>query len=41
MDLREIGWSGMNWADLAQVRDQCGALVESIIMKGGVCVCAD
>jgi hypothetical protein len=22
MDLREIGWDGMNWIDLAQVRDQ-------------------
>jgi hypothetical protein len=22
MDLREIGWSGMNWIDLAQGRDQ-------------------
>jgi hypothetical protein len=22
MDLREIGWGGMDWIDLAQVRDQ-------------------
>jgi hypothetical protein len=22
MDLREIGWGGMNWIDLAQDRDQ-------------------
>jgi hypothetical protein len=22
MDLREIGWGGMNWIDLARVRDQ-------------------
>jgi hypothetical protein len=22
MDLREIGWDGMNWIDLAQDRDQ-------------------
>jgi hypothetical protein len=22
MDLREIGWDGMDWIDLAQVRDQ-------------------
>jgi hypothetical protein len=23
MDLREIGWGGINWIDLAQDRDQC------------------
>jgi hypothetical protein len=23
MDLREIGWSFMDWIDLAQDRDQC------------------
>jgi hypothetical protein len=22
MDLREIGWDGMNWIELAQARDQ-------------------
>jgi hypothetical protein len=22
-DLREIGWDGMGWIDLAQDRDQC------------------
>jgi hypothetical protein len=26
MDLREIGWSGMDWIDLAQDRDQWSAL---------------
>jgi hypothetical protein len=28
MDLREIGWDGMDWIDLAQDRDQWRALVE-------------
>jgi hypothetical protein len=27
MDLREIGWDGMDWIDLAQDRDQWAALV--------------
>jgi hypothetical protein len=27
MDLREIGWGGMDWIDLAQDRDQRRALV--------------
>jgi hypothetical protein len=27
MDLREIGWDGMNWIDLAQDRDQYGGLL--------------
>jgi hypothetical protein len=29
MDLREIGWDGINWIDLAQDRDQCRALVNT------------
>jgi hypothetical protein len=29
MDLREIGWSDMDWIDLAQDRDQWRALVNS------------
>jgi hypothetical protein len=28
MDLREIRWSGMDWIDLVQVRDQWRALCE-------------
>jgi hypothetical protein len=24
MDLREIGWDGVDWIDMAQNRDQCG-----------------
>jgi hypothetical protein len=27
VDLREIGWDGMDWIDLAQVRDQGKVLV--------------
>jgi hypothetical protein len=27
MDLRKIGWGGMDWIDLAQDRDQWRALV--------------
>jgi hypothetical protein len=27
MDLREIGWGGMDWIDMAQDRDQWRALV--------------
>jgi hypothetical protein len=29
MDLREIGWRGMDWIDLAQDRDQWKALVNT------------
>jgi hypothetical protein len=31
MDLREIGWDGMVWIDLAQDRDQRRALVNAVI----------
>jgi hypothetical protein len=31
MDLREIGWDGMDWIDLAQDRDQRRALVNTIM----------
>jgi hypothetical protein len=27
MDLREIGWSGMDWSDLSEYRGQWRALV--------------
>jgi hypothetical protein len=30
-DLREIGWSGMDWIDLLQDRDQWTALVNTVI----------
>jgi hypothetical protein len=31
MDLTEIGWSGMNWIDLARDRDQWRALVNMVM----------
>jgi hypothetical protein len=31
MDLREIGWSGMDWIYLAQDRDQWRALVNTVL----------
>jgi hypothetical protein len=31
MDLREIGWSGMNWIDLAKDRDRWRALVNTVM----------
>jgi hypothetical protein len=31
MDLREIGWGGMDWIDLAQDRDQWRALVNMVM----------
>jgi hypothetical protein len=31
MDLREIGWDGMDWIDLAQDREQWRALLDAIM----------
>jgi hypothetical protein len=31
MDLREIGWDGMDWIDLTQDRDQWMALVITVM----------
>jgi hypothetical protein len=31
MDLREIGWHGIDWIDLAQIRDQWRTLVNTVI----------
>jgi hypothetical protein len=31
MDLREIGWSGMDWIHLAWDRDQWRALVNTVL----------
>jgi hypothetical protein len=31
MDLRGIGWGGMDWIDLAQDRDQWRALVNKVM----------
>jgi hypothetical protein len=34
MDLREIGWGGMDWIDPAQNRDQWRALVNTVMNLG-------
>jgi hypothetical protein len=34
MDLREIGWDGVDWIDLAQDRDQWRALVNTVTNGG-------
>jgi hypothetical protein len=31
MDFRDIGWGDMDWIDLAQDRDQWGALVNAVM----------
>jgi hypothetical protein len=31
MDLREMGWGGMDWIDLIQDRDEWKALVNTIM----------
>jgi hypothetical protein len=31
MDLREIGWGGMDWIDLARDRDQWRAFVNTVM----------
>jgi hypothetical protein len=31
MDLKEIGWDGVDWIDLAQNRDQWRALVNTVM----------
>jgi hypothetical protein len=34
MDLKKIGWGGLDWIDLAQDRDQWRALVNTAITLG-------
>jgi hypothetical protein len=31
MDLREVGWDGMDWIDLAQDRDRWRTLVNAVM----------
>jgi hypothetical protein len=31
MDLREVGWDGMDWIDLAQDRDRWRALMNTVM----------
>jgi hypothetical protein len=39
MDLREIGWDGMDWIDLAQDRAQWRALLTTVMNLGGSIKC--
>jgi hypothetical protein len=39
MDLREIGWGGMDWIDLAQDRDQWKALLNTVMNLSGSIKC--
>jgi hypothetical protein len=34
MDLRDIGWDGVDWIELAQDRDQWKALVNTVMNLG-------
>jgi hypothetical protein len=36
IDLRETGWDGMDWIDLAQDRDQGRALVNTVMNFRGL-----
>jgi hypothetical protein len=31
MDLRAIGWDGMDWIDMAEDRDKCRDLLNAVI----------
>jgi hypothetical protein len=31
MDIREVGWEGMDWTDLAQDRDRWRAVVNAVM----------
>jgi hypothetical protein len=31
IDLREIGWDGIDWIDLAEDRDQCRAILSTVM----------
>jgi hypothetical protein len=41
MDLRETGWGGMDWIDVAQDRDQWKALVNMVINLWGSIKCLE
>ena len=31
MDLKEVGWGGLDWIDLTQDRDRCLAVVNAVM----------
>jgi hypothetical protein len=33
MELREVGWDGVDWIDLSQDRDQWRALVNTTVLR--------
>jgi hypothetical protein len=39
MDLKEVGWGGVGWIDLAQDRDQWKALVNTVMNFRGYIKC--
>jgi hypothetical protein len=39
VDLREMGWDGMDWIDLAKDRDQWRTLVNTVMNLGGSLKC--
>jgi hypothetical protein len=39
MDLGEIGWSGVDWMDMAQDRDQWRVLVNTVYEPSGSVIC--
>jgi hypothetical protein len=39
MDLREMGWDGVDWIDMAQDRDQWRALVNTVLNLSGFMKC--
>jgi hypothetical protein len=41
MDLRGIGWDGIDWIDVAQCRDQWRALVNTVMNLRGSINCWD
>jgi hypothetical protein len=41
MDLREVGYGGMDWIELAQYRDRCRALVYVIMNLSGSIKCGE
>jgi hypothetical protein len=38
MDLREIGWDGVDWIDVAEDRDQWAALVNTVLNLRVPCI---